>query len=295
MRVVTFQTRDITDRLLLSGTVETLGGINSTKRLRTHCTNDLKYIKANGEVKAYDTEGLKSITDLNNVYRVFPFYAYHTHSYCGESCVMSIRIIYKLASYFMGFMDYSERDIIELEVPDEVIISVENIDGCEVVLLPRLEKEWLVSVLRFEDFVTETAYGENALLYRNEIYNTDTYRMCYSRNVVINGHGYGDILECCLSPDLLHNVSDVAIQREYVQTGVWNLFVKYLYAIHHRMPLSDIGKVRLLDARNELPEKIDTGMIAAFNMCKSMLVSNNSVVIYDNNLTYSERMSKYYK
>lgn len=216
---------------------------------------------------------------------------------CSLKCIsgvlhnMSIYTIYTLSSHYMGALGFAEMDIVEVEVPEsEVTILHTPVMGTEV-YFERIKKEWVVSYLRFEDYVTEPVHHENALLYSNHVLRNDTYRMCYSPSVVFNGHGHGDCVECMRSSELLADVEDVSIQRDYVQEGLWKLFVKYVYAIKHGLKMNDIHTISYKTAHEMLPEKVDPALIVGFNMCKDSLIKDNEVVIFDTNLEYNERLA----
>lgn len=219
------------------------------------------------------------------------FYGYSQRSICGELHNMSIYTIYALSNYFMGALGFAEMDIIEVEIPESEGTKLYNPGVDEMFYFGRIKKEWVVSYLRFEDYVTEPVHHENALLYSNHVLRDDTYRMCYSPSVVFNGHGHGDCVECMRSSELLAGVEDVSIQRDYVQGGLWKLFVKYVYAIKHGLKMTDIPTVSYKTAHTELPEKVDPALIVGFNMCKDSLIKDNGVVIFDTNLKYKERLA----
>ena len=299
MRVVTFQSSEILDTILDKGIIATRGKlhVSSPKQLGfredniTYIQVDNKTIQLDESNKDTDYhDALSEIHHGNEVWRIYPFYAYHKHRYCGDMCHMSIQLIYRLCSHFIGAMGFERRDIIELEVPDEYIMRKRNNGDYEDVVLPCIKREWLVSALRFADYTTEPVYGELALAYKNYVYHDGTYRMCYSNSVVFNGHGYGDELECFKSPDLLLKVSDKSIQEDYVQSGIWSLFVRYMYVIRHGMKMSEIASVNLRAARTEMPDKIDPAMIHAFNICKDSLIKDCNVTVYDTSLNYKDRV-----
>lgn len=294
MRLVTFQSRDITNKLLKSGKVETLiklgGSLPSGIR---RCNEGFIFIQLDDRVLQF-SEDMKEeyyvIHKSKRKDRILPFYAYLKHNFCGELRHMSISTIYKLSAHFIGACGYDSRDIIELEVPDDIILLSRETSSCTECLLPYIDKSWLVSILRFRDYVTEPIHGELALAYTNEVYDDSTYRMCYSNSVVLNGHGYGDKLECCQSPSLLRKVPTTRIQRDYVQPGLWALFCKFAYAIRHGMSCEDIDTINGKYAAVEMPEEFDVGLIPAFNVWVSKLCEQTNTVIYDTSLSYSERI-----
>lgn len=295
MRVVTFQTSDITNTILQKGIVQTK--LKFPFSILPHLRipdSDKQFIELDGgRVVYYDgvTYGSTYVDIMNSksAERVFPFYAYHKHSYCGDMCNMSIKTIYRLASHFIAYMGFDMRDIIELEVPDEEVFKCVNRNNCEECLLLCIKKEWLVSILHFKGYVTEPAMGENALYYENEVFNEDTYRMCYSSSIVLSGHGYGDILEYCMSPELIRKTYDVSIQRDYVQPDIYNLFKKYVYVIRHGLDMAEIKNVDMKAANAEMPEEINPALIQSFNVCKAMLYMMSGVNVKDTGLTYEER------
>ena len=226
--------------------------------------------------------------------RIIPFYAYCNHSYCGDVRNMSIWTIYKLSAHLMGYMGYDTRDIIELEVPDDEVFRKVQKDNYKECLLLYLKKEWIVSILHFVDYVDETLCSEPCCVepgayYENKVYNKDTYRMCYSNDIVLTGNGYGDVIEYCMSPELIRNVTSAQSQEDYVQPAVFNTFVKYCYVLRHGLNIEDITSVDINIARIEMPKEFNKSLIKSFNICKSMLCRMEGVQIMDNNLSYEER------
>ena len=296
-RLVTFQSRYITDSIISRGMVETLtpwrGSIPYDLR---RFDRDKSYIKmSDGSIETFtdaeqDKDKIYKIAKDNKKEQIWPFYAYEEHRYCGDLYNMSLRTIYRMASHLFGYMGYEDRDIIELSVPEEYILESRSNDNYEECLLPYIKKEWVVSVLRFDNYVTEPVHGENALKYVNEVYRTDTYRMCYGNDIVLNGHGYGDNVEYCMSPQLLGRVSDVSIQRDYVQSDIWNLFKKYLYIIRHGLNMNDIVKVKLKDATAEMPDKLNLATISSFEACMNKLCQYTGVDVLDNSTSYKLRI-----
>lgn len=203
---------------------------------------------------------------------------------------MSIYTIYHLASHFIGYMGYDLRDIIELEVPEDEILETRTTSGYEECLLPHIKKEWVVSILWFEDYVDDTVYGETSLMYKNEVFNLDTYRMCYGESILLSGHGYGDKVECCMSADLLDGVTDMSIQRDYVQPAVYMLFKKYLYALRHGLDFTEMKEIKGNVATIEMPDTLDKNRMLAFNVCKTALCKQNNITVFSNNLSYTERI-----
>ena len=301
MRVVTFQDREITKTLLKNGLVETKLGFpcNSPARLRRTDYNKA-IIQLNDKIITYDYDR-NNIGIMYDVYkcktpeRIFPFYTYHKHSYCGDVCNMSVKTIYRLASHFIAYMTYDMRDIIELEVPDSEVFEYVSKQGYEECVLLRLKKEWLVSILHFKDYITEPARGENALYYENEVFDKSTYHMCYSNSIVLSGHGYGDMLEYCMSPKLIDNISDMSIQRDYVQNGIYQLFKKYVYLIRHNLNIADIVNVDTKAVNAETPKEINPSLIHSFNVCKNSLYALSGVTEKDTSLTYKERCTYIHK
>lgn len=297
-RLVTFQSRYIVERIMGSGTAETLTpwrgsvpyGVRRFDRYKS-------YIRmSDGNIETFtdaeqDKDKIYKIAKDDKKEQIWPFYAYEEHRYCGDLYKMSLRTIYRMASHLFGYMGYEDRDIIELSVPEEYILESRSNDNYEECLLPYIKKEWVVSILRFDNYVTEPVHGENALKYVNEVYRTDTYRMCYGNDIVFNGHGYGDNVEYCMSPRLLGRVSDVSIQRDYVQSDIWNLFKKYLYIIRHGLNMSDIVKVKLKDATAEMPDKLNLATISSFEACINKLCQYTGVEPLDNSASYNKRVS----
>lgn len=301
VRVVTFQSRDILNSILSNGMKEStsrLGGsipygINRLDR-------SVRYARLNGDKivtlhdDKTDEELAYEIHHAERAEQIYPFYAYSKHRYCGDMLPMSIFTLYKLSSHFFGSECYDGRDIIELDVPvDDILISRSGNDF-EEVLLPYIKKEWIVSVLKFEDYITEPVHHEQALLYKNKVMKYNTYRMCYSNDVVFNGHGHGDCLECMLSPIILTSITDTSICRYYVQPELWKLFAKYLYIIRHGLPVSSICDVKLQSVYAELPTNIDISLIKSFGDCKRDLLDRYNVRVFDNNLSYRDRLACIY-
>ena len=135
-----------------------------------------------------------------------PYAVYYMLLSAERSYYPTAEGIYYLSNYFFNHMGFEERDIIELEVPDEYFITgIADPDNNLTFLVSELRKEWVVSVLRFKEHITEPVHGELSLLYENEVYKVDTYHMCYSKDIVFNGHGYGDCPECFKSSTVINS------------------------------------------------------------------------------------------
>lgn len=297
-RLITFQSRDIVDTLLNRGVVETLTPWSwSVPHNIRRFDRDKSYLKmSDGSIETFtnaeqDKDKIYKLTKDDSKQQIWPFYTYEKHRYCNDWCNMSIRTIYWLASHFIGYMEYEGRDIIELTVPEEYILESRADDNYQECLLPYIKKEWVVSILRFDDYVIEPYGGETALRYVNEVYRTDTYRMCYGNDIVLSGHGYGDNVEYCMSPKLLDSVNDVSVQRDYVQLNVWNLYKKYLYIIRHGLNMNDIIKVNPKDATAEMPDKLNLATISSFRSCVNKLCLYTGVDILDTLMPYNIRVS----
>lgn len=269
--MVTFQSSNVTNDILNHDVVETLGYfpvsmIHGTKNWE----KDKSYIKmSDGNIMAFndnetDKDKIYLLAKDRNKMQLLPFYAYEKHRYCGNLYNMSIRTIYQLASHLIGYMEYENRDIIELLVPEEYILESREKDNYLECLLSCIKKEWIVSILRFDSVVTEPVCSENALRYINEVYRTDTYTMCYGDEVVLDGHGKGFDIESCVCPTLLPDVVDMTIQRDYVQRDVWNQYKKYLYVLRHGLNISDMDKINPMYATEEMPSKLNLATIKAF-------------------------------
>lgn len=270
-RLITFQSRDIVDTLLNRGVVETLTPWSwSVPHNIRRFDRDKSYLKmSDGSIETFtnaeqDKDKIYKLTKDDSKQQIWPFYAYEKHRYCGDLYNMSVRTVYRLASHFMGYMEYEGRDIIELVVPEEYILESRENDNYLECLLPCIKKEWVVSILRFDDYVAEPVHGENALRYKNEVYRTDTYLMCYGDEVVLDGHGEGFDIERCMCPALIPDVDDMSIQRDYVQSNVWNQYKKYLYVLRHGLNISDMPSVNLMHATVEMPTKLNLATIPAF-------------------------------
>lgn len=296
VRLVTFQSRDITNKLLDTGVVETLVPFSSNyipQRL-SHVETEFQFVKIDSGIitlKDGDQEKYYEVHKSKSKERVYPFYTYKSHNYCGTASKMSISLIYCLSSHFMGAMNFAERDIIELDVPEEYIILERSDCNSVECLLPVIKKEWIVSILKFNRWVSEVYHKENALLYDNIILRNETYRMCYSKDVVFNGHGYGDFLECFKSPAMLDKITDVSIQRDYVQRDVFNAFARYMYMIRYSLTIKDFKDIKIKHAIIELPKFVDFKYIESFNVVLPELLQVTNKQIYPEGSKYKERIS----
>ena len=293
MRLVTFQSGEVTDDIISKGMAETLIPINGYfRRSRWHEEPD-KFIRfADESVQCCRTCAVTSLYGeykKEPKYQIVPFYAYKNHKICMNTYNLSARTIGRLASHFISYMEYDGRDILELDVPDNVILKTRSCDNYEECLLPHIKKEWVVSILRFDQYVTEFAYGELAAKYVNEVFNANTYHMCYSKDIVLSGHGYGDSIEFCLSPEILADVRDVSVQRDYVQSQVFSAFKKYLYMIRHGMSIQDIPRIDGRAASAEMPQTINKDVIGSFNICKDEIFRVCDVSVHPTNTTYKDR------
>lgn len=296
VRLVTFQSGDISNKLLQDGIIQTTTPFTSnyTPHRLSHIENGLQYVKIDDDrivqLKDGDTERYYDIHNSKTKERLFPFYAYKQHMFCGDMRNMSVYTIYSLSSHFMGAMGFSRRDIIELDVPESAIILTRNAGDYVECVLPCIKKEWIVSILKFSKWVTEACHGENALLYNNFVYKEDTYRMCYSNNIVFNGHGKGDCVECALSSTMLDDITDISIQRDYVQTNVFNTFARYMSMIRYALTIDDLIDINGRNARAELSNVIDLKYIKSFSTVSSKLMEVLGKKVFDNDLSYKERM-----
>ena len=296
VRLVTFQSRDITNKLLSEGLIETLVPFSSnyTPHRLSHVETELQFVKTDAGVialKDNDKEKYYEVRKSKIKERVYPFYAYKSHNYCGTAHNMSASLIYCLASHFMGAMNFAERDIIELEVPEEYIILERSDCNSVECLLPLIKKEWIVSILKFNRWVSEVCHKENALLYDNIILRDETYRMCYSKDIVFNGHGHGDFLACFESPTMLDRVTDVSIQRDYVQLDIFNIFAQYMYMLRHSLTIKDFKDIKIKHAITELPNLVDFKYIESFNAVMPELLRVMNKQIYPEGSVYKERIS----
>ena len=295
VRLVTFQSRDVTSKLLGAGVIETLVPFSSNyipHRL-SHVETELQFVKIDSGIIALkdgDKDKYYEIHKSKIKERVYPFYAYKTHDYCGEPRNMSVATIYNLSSHFMGAMNFAERDIIELEVPVEYVTVEREKDSYVECLLPVMKKEWVVSILKFNRWISEACHKENALLYDNVVLREDTYRMCYSKDVVFNGHGKGDFLQCCLSSQMLKKVSDISIQRDYVQTHVFNAFVRYMSMIRYSLTIEDFTNIKQRHALTEMADTVDVKYIDSFTSKMNQLLRLVGREVYPTNNSYKERL-----
>lgn len=299
MRVVTFQSRDVTEILMATGRVETvkdlvLGRDISAPHQLRRTERDGRFVRLDNEVIFYNDDKIREFT--NEIFAskkkqyVFPIYAYHKHAYCAKLRNMSISTIFHLAAHFIGSCGYDMRDIIELEVPDDEILEIRKTDDFEECLLPYIKKDWVISILWFDKYITDAVYGETSLAYQNEVFNLSTYRMCYSTSVVLAGHGYGDNVACCMSSKLLPDIVSNSVQQDYVQPNVYNLFKRYLYAIRHDLPLTNLCNISGRIATAEMPDVLDKSKVQAFSRCMVDLCIQNDVTVFDNDLPYKERI-----
>lgn len=275
-RLVTFQSSNVTNAILRYDVVETLDYVeNSTTFGVRNWEKDKSYIKmSDGSIMTFtdnesDRDKIYLLAKDRNKMKLWPFYAYEKHRYCGDLYNMSVRTVYRLASHFMGYMEYEGRDIIELVVPEEYILESRENDNYLECLLPCIKKEWVVSILRFDDYVAEPVHGETALRYTNKVCRIDTYLMCYGDEVVLNGHGKGFDIERCMCPALIPDVDDMSIQRDYVQSNVWDQYKKYLYVLRHGLNVSDMPSVNLMHATVEMPAKLNLATIPAFEALRA--------------------------
>ena len=275
-RLVTFQSSNVTNAILRYDVVETLDYVeNSTTFGVRNWEKDKSYIKmSDGSIMTFtdnesDRDKIYLLAKDRNKMKLWPFYAYEKHRYCGDLYNMSVRTVYRLASHFMGYMEYEGRDIIELVVPEEYILESRENDNYLECLLPCIKKEWVVSILRFDDYVAEPVHGETALRYTNKVCRIDTYLMCYGDEVVLNGHGKGFDIERCMCPALIPDVDDMSIQRDYVQSNVWDQYKKYLYVLRHGLNVSDMPSVNLMHATAEMPAKLNLATIPAFEALRA--------------------------
>ena len=295
VRLVTFQSRRVVDQLMSKGSIETTVplSVNYIPHGLSCKGESFQIIKVDtglvvleeGDTEKYYDIHKSKVRDV-----VYPFYTYKTHNYCGEPRNMSVATIYNLSSHFMGAMNFAERDIIELEVPVEYVTVEREKDSYVECLLPVMKKEWVVSILKFNRWISEACHKENALLYDNVVLREDTYRMCYSKDVVFNGHGKGDFLQCCLSSQMLKKVSDISIQRDYVQTHVFNAFVRYMSMIRYSLTIEDFTNIKQRHALTEMADTVDVKYIDSFTSKMNQLLRLVGREVYPTNNSYKERL-----
>lgn len=295
IRLVTFQSRDVTDALLNNGYVETTTNfINSnTPRKLSRIEPCVMFVKLDDGIIKFnesDKDSYYKIHKSSKHERVYPFYAYHKHAYCGELKHMSIYTIYRLASHFMGYMGFEGRDIIELEVPYDHVLMSRSTSSYEECLIDSLNKDWVVSILKFEDYVTEAINKELAMYYKNYVYREDTYRMCYGKDVVLNGHGRGDFVDCLMSPEIINNVTDSSIQRDYVQPGLYKEFACYVEMRRMDISIDEYRHINAHDALRYMPAKIDKDLISSFKRFLPNVMERYGVHIWKTDYTYKERV-----
>lgn len=295
VRLVTFQSKSVLDEVCVKGRMQSAYPLRQPLPAKfTKVSDESSYFLVN---KTQVITADKSSTELQNlivagnvVEYIVPFRAYYMQRYCGELRHMSIQLIYKMASYFMGGLDFSERSIVELDVPREFIMFKRDDSQCVYYGLSELRQEWIVSRLDFVKWVTEVAHGENALLYKNTVLRDLNYHMCYSDDVILNGHGHGDNVDAMLSSELLPNVYDTAVLRDYIQPKLYNMLVGYLYIIRHNKSLADIVGINMRDAHAEMPMVIGQHQVKAFKNCIEEIMSLKGVALYEEGSTYKERI-----
>ena len=298
IRVVTFQEPQVYRQLLKDGFVRTtaIGLSDVPAKYKRHINLDKFYLINDKDI--INTNGnnqplIDAIRSGSKVNLIVPFCAYRRHTYLGEMHYMSIKTIYNLSSHFMGALGYESRDIIELDIPEDCIHILNVQDDYEEIVLPELRMEWVVSVLQFKDRVTEKYNGESALLYSNYVYNEDTYRMCYSDDVVFNGHGKGDKVEYMLSPSLPEGVVKTAILRDYVQSNIFDILVRYCYCLRHDLQVTTVTAVNMRDILVEMPDILNPEVIKSFDHCAEVMVNLMGYTIYKTGTSYGQRMSGY--
>ena len=121
MRVVTFQSSEILDTILDKGIIATRGKlhVSSPKQLGFREDN-ITYIQVDNKIIQLDEsnkdtdyhDALSEIHHGNEVWRIYPFYAYHKHRYCGDMCHMSIQGISLNLKYLMNTLCEKEIMVI---------------------------------------------------------------------------------------------------------------------------------------------------------------------------------------
>lgn len=303
MRLVTFQSRKVTDTLIDTGIVETVRDFKGTQFTSSQLgrtNSDVNYLRVDGQIMKYSRnddsnyELVHTIHKAKSKVKIHPFYAYHKHRYCGDMRYMGIHTIYRLASHFIASMNYERRDIIELEVPDSEILEIVSSNGdYEECLLPCIKKDWVISILQWVDYVDEPVHGELAHLYFNKVFREDTYRMCYSKDIVLSGHGYADDVDACMCPNIIQGITDSFMQKDYVQPGVWNLFKRYCYLIRHDMKMSDITTLKAKVVNAEMPDEFREELIDSFNVCFNELCRLTGIKVHECNTSYTDRIPEY--
>lgn len=290
MRIVVFSRPYITQELLHKGIVERRFSYVSHPPRTFYDEDNLIFRLDDGRTVICDSKDVDKLI----AYRVStseilePLHGIHSLLFCGEWCPMSVATIYRASTYFFSYLGLEGYDIIELEVPDEDILVTRQVANHKEVILARMKKKWVVSILHFKGYVNEPVCGENALYYRNEVLKNDTYHMCYSPDIVFNGHGHGDLIEYCMSPELVDS-GDVTVQEAYVQPEICNLFKRYWYCIVHGISIEDINSVPMSRVNKEIPNSVPEALIETFRTWECKLLELYGIMAKDTSLKYKDR------
>lgn len=294
VRLVTFQSKEITSLLANKGTVKTLIPFKEElpKKYSRPKYNEV-FVECKNQVVKYDpgNDDIEKKAMFDPEFkRVIPFNAYKEHCYMDGMHKMSIHTIYRLASHFASYMGFDERDIIELDVPESEILFIQEDSMSVTAVLPYLKMDWVVSILKFNRYMDDVVQHELSLLYTNLVYSHNTYRMCYSEDILLNGHGYGDIIEQCMCGDIIPGITDVRIQKDFVQPSLWNLFVRFVYAMENNINLSKIRDISMKVANEYIGDKFSLEHIEQFNVVKDNLILMNNVHVYLHCSKYKQRI-----
>ena len=78
--------------------------------------------------------------------------------------------------------------------------------------------------------------------------------------------------------------------RDYVQTNVFNTFARYMSMIRYTLTIDDLIDINGRNARAELSDIIDLKHIKSFSAVSSKLMEVLGKKVFDNDLSYKERM-----
>ena len=280
MRVVMFQDRSVVNDLMTNKVVYTTLKNIEPLRGQQYDSNRYWLRSVDGSYEPLCNLSVQSAEDKMSrgaqIVRVFS--AYYKMCLYGKQYYPTVETIYRNNVFWFGQMGYYGRDIIELEIPeDEILLTMEDM----IVYIPMLKWEWVISILSFDKEVDDAARGELSMLYKNTIYNDNTYHMCYSADVCFNGHGYGDLPEYFKSAKI-PDVDSLEVMEAYTQRDVYGAFVYYVY-------LKSVGTGDDVDIK-EMEKAIEGKFkpyIKVFNM-----IASTAVNPVRTDTTYKERAAE---
>lgn len=273
MRVVTFQSKEITEALLGGNIVKTI-----TEEAPYKCNPLFKrvgpaiYVEDAVTGKLYDPysvteEDTMILSEHNSINRfLHPFAAFESMKVNGTYHPMTAKTICQRAYSILHEYHFQGRSIIELEVPSEAVLCRPGTLTSQEVLLRYLDPSWVVSVLKLVDTFTDSTNNESAYLYKNCVYNQRTYHMCYADEMVLcGGDECSEIPDALMSPFMILHTDDMNIQKEYVQPDIVSVFAKSLYCINHEMCSGAMATLNAEMAIAELPDKVGPMLLQDFN------------------------------